>query len=461
MMRSRLLALALTIVASSAAALTVRRAREVGVGPAPDTRGAVTQWEPTVAIDPLSPSHLVVAYQQDRGTEQRTINVATSYDAGRRWSSGSLPALTTVTGGPFTRATDSVVTFGADRAVYALTLGYDLPPACRSAITVQRSDDGGATFGDPSLVQDDRDCGRFIFFHNDKGWIAADASAASPRRGRLYVVWTQEYLPHFSTPVVLRFSDDKASTWSDLVTVSSTSTLAGGFGPIPLVQPNGDVTVIYNDFPLGGTSRFVAQTSHDGGLGFDAPVEVADDQSLEVPGLRTKGIDVTFMAAAVDPVRGDLFVVWQDGRLRSDGLNDIVLSRSTDGGEHWDSPRRVNVDAGKVRNHFTPVVAAYDGAVIVTFTTRDADGSWLQARASVSLDGGTTFRKPRRLGPHGDVRFALISSLGAPLASLGDYAGVAAGAKAAHAVWIRPSRPRDDSSGQHQTTWATRIGTRR
>ena len=448
--------LALTLVAVPAAAF-----RAVRVDPSADTQGPVTQWEPTVAIDPLSPSHLVVAYQQDSAAAQRTINVATSYDAGRRWTSGSLPALTTVTGGPFTRATDSVVTFGAGGAVYTLTLGYDVAPACRSAITVQRSDDGGATFGDPILVQDDRDCGVFIFFHNDKGWIAADDSAASPRRGRLYVVWTQENLPTLSTPVVLRFSDDKASTWSDLVTVSSTSALAGGFGPIPLVQPNGDVTVIYNDFPVGGTSRFVAQTSHDGGLGFDAPVEVADDQSLEVPGMRTKGVDVTFVAAAVDPVRGDLYVVWQDGRLRSDGLNDIVLSRSTDGGEHWESPRQVNVDAGKARNHFTPAVAAYDGAVVVTFTTRDADTSWVLARASLSLDGGTTFGKPRRLGPRGDVRFAFISGLGPPLASLGDYAGVVAGANAAHAVWIRPSPPRGDSSDQHQTTRAERIATRR
>ena len=109
----------------------------------------------------------------------------------------------------------------------------------------------------------------------------------------------------------------------------------------------------------------MAQTSRNGGLGFEAPVLVADDQSQEVPGLSTKGSGVTFMGAAVDPVRGGLYVVWQDGRLRSDGRNDIVLSRSTDGGAHWDPPHLVNDDAGKVRNHFTPGVAAHHGVVVV------------------------------------------------------------------------------------------------
>ena len=454
---------ALAIYASTAVAARVRAVREIGTDPPGDAQSPVTHWEPTVAIDPLSSSHLVALYQQDRWTgenvdgwpSRRTIGVATSHDGGRRWTSGSLPALTTVTGGPFERATDSVVTFGPDGAVYALTLAYDRMSACRSAITVQRSDDGGETFGAPVLAQDDSACPVLgNVFVNDKGWIAADTSAASPHRGRLYVVSTRENLTTVSTPVVLRFSDDRAVTWSDTVTVSSTSLLAGGFAAIPLVQPNGDLTVIYDDFASqSAPSRYAAQTSHDGGLDFEPLVEIADDQSLEVPGLRSGRL----ISAAVDPVRADLYVVWQDGRLRDDGRNDIVLSRSTDGGAHWEEPRRVNRDAQGDRNNFTPVVAAYDGVVVVTFTTHDGDASWLQARASVSLDGGATFGKERRLGPRGDLRFAQLDILLSHLPTLGDYAGLAADATAVHAVWIRPGRPHGGGSAPHQTPWTARI----
>ena len=459
--------LALAVVGSLGASGRVRTAREIATDPPGGALNPVTHNEPTVAIDPLSSSHLVALYQQDRWTEEkvegwpsrRTIGVATSRDGGRRWTSGSLPALTTVTGGPFERATDSVVTFGPDGAVYALTLAYDRVRGCRSAITVQRSDDGGGSFGVPSLVQDATACpllgGAFV---NDKGWITADTFARSPHSGRLYVVWTREDLSTVSTPIVLRFSDDRAVTWSDTVTVSSTSLLAGGFAPVPLVQPNGDLTVVYFDFhPESAKPHVVAQTSHDGGLAFDAPVEIADDQSLEVPGIRSGRL----IGAAIDPVRGDLYVVWQDGRLRDDGRNDIVLSRSTDGGAHWAEPRRVNGDALKERNHFTPAVAAYDGVVVVTFTTRDGDAPWLQTRATVSPDGGTTFGNARRLGPRGDVRFAQMDILLTQLPTLGDYTGLASDADGAHAVWIRPGRPRGHGRAPHQTPWTARIDTAR
>ena len=459
--------LALIVLASTVSAIRVRTVHELGADPSAGALGPVTQIEPSIAIDPVASSHLVAIYPQDRWVDgtmadsERTIGTATSRDGGQHWTSGSLPKLTPATGGPFERATDPVVTFGPDGQVYALTLEWDRPPACRTAIIVQRSDDGGDSFGDPIVLDDYQGCGLFGIFHNDKGWITVDRSVASPRRGRVYAAWTQEDPTTLSVPIVLRFSDDEARTWSDLVTISSTRRLADAVGVIPLVESNGDLTVVYDDYPLDGASRLVSQTSRDGGANFDPPVVIADDQSLEVPGLRTKGINCTFPSAAVDPVRNALYVAWQDARYRTDGRNDIVVSRSTDGGQHWDTPRRVNGDTREMRNHFTPVVAAYDGIVAVTFRTRDGDAPWVHIRVGLSLDGGTTFRKPRRFGRRGDLRYAWIASTGAPLLFLGDYAGLAADADGLHAVWIRPAKPTGDSNDWHQTTWAARIEIRR
>jgi hypothetical protein len=62
-----------------------------------------SEWEPHIAVDPTDPSILVAVVQQSL-TPYRTIGVATSHDAGRTWTSGSLPGLTAVQGGVFQRA---------------------------------------------------------------------------------------------------------------------------------------------------------------------------------------------------------------------------------------------------------------------------------------------------------------------------------------------------------------------
>jgi hypothetical protein len=38
-----------------------------------------------------------------------------------------------------------------------------------------------------------------------------------------------------------------------------------------------------------------------------------------------------------------MYAVWQDTRFNPSGLNDIVLSMSTDGGARWSAPRGAKV----------------------------------------------------------------------------------------------------------------------
>jgi hypothetical protein len=45
-------------------------------------------------------------------------------------------------------------------------------------------------------------------------------------------------------------------------------------------------------------------------------------------------------AAAIDPETGDLYVVWEDARFS--GSDETVITRSTDGGATWSTPKRVN-----------------------------------------------------------------------------------------------------------------------
>ena len=394
-----------------------------------------TQAEPAVAIDPNDPTVVVAVFQQGRFSDGGSADpgFATSHDGGVTWVTGNLPNLTVAVGGPFERASDPAVAFGPDGAVYAATLPFN-DSDCRSGVAVQRSDDGGLSFGAPVFAEDDFTCGIF----NDKNWITVDTATGSPHLGRLYLVWDQ--LQSTGAPIVLRYSDDHGVTWSPLVTVSS----ASGVGVIPLVQPNGALTLVYEEYP---PSVEVSQTSHDGGVTFDPPVTIDTFQGTGPPDVRTGGLP----AAAVDPITGALHAVWQDGRFRSDGLNDIVVSSSVDGGASWGTVRVVN--RASTRDHFTPAVAAHGGFVHFLFRSRRNRSPRVDARYVVSADGGVTFDRERRLGRMADLRYAAIAG---GQAFLGDYMGLAASADAAHAVWCLSSRPRD-TPPPHQTTWAATI----
>jgi hypothetical protein len=404
---------------------------------------ADTQVEPYIAIDPNDPAVVVAVFQEGRfDLDGGSVDTgfATSHDGGRTWITGNLPGLTAAVGGAFDRASDPVVAIARDGAVYAQSLVFDVAD-CRSAVAVQRSDDRGLTFGDPVLVHED--CSAF----NDKNWIAVDTFPASPHYGRLYSAWD---LSGGGAPIVLSYSDDRGATWSPLVTVSDASVTAG-VGALPLVQPNGDVTVVYEAY-APSPARELSQTSHDGGVSFDPAVTVGIFEGHDVPAMRT-GIGLP--AAAVDPVNGRLHAVWPDARFRSDTLNDIVLSTSMDGGASWGPLDFVNHDgAARRSNHCTPAVAASGGTVLVTFRSRREDSRRVETRWVVSADGGGTFTRERRLGRATDVRFA--ATAGGVNAFLGDYMGVALSAEAAHAVWCNALRPRLKAT-HHQTTWSATI----
>src|SRR5205823_3801039 len=138
--------------------------------------------------------------------------------------------------------------------------------------------------------------------------------------------------------IVEMHSDDGGETWSSFVKVSPPGLAPEG--AFPVVQPNGDLTIEYlSVYPWG---PIVAQTSHDGGDHFDAPVRVSDVVVAEPKDLRTGAIPAT----AVDPVTGDLYVAWADGRFGSNRRADILLSRSSDA-VHWSAPVVVNPSIGE------------------------------------------------------------------------------------------------------------------
>jgi hypothetical protein len=280
---------------------------------------------------------------------------------------------------------------------------------------------------------------------NDKNWITVDTFPSSPHFGRVYVAWDRLAC---GQPIVLRYSDDEGKTWSALKNVSGACT--SGIGAYPVVQPDGDLTIVYLDLSTG---RDVSQTSTDGGNTFGSKVTIATPQDSSPPDMRVGSF---LPSAAIDPITGDLYVVWMDTRFRTDGLNDVLISTSTNGAQTWSSPTRVNQDPvdGEL-DHLTPDVAAHSGFVHVVYRTRNNAGGpsdLIAMRYIHSEDGGATFGGELRLGPKSDNDFA--AEAGGIF--YGDYMGVAASKRFVHPIWCLAGEP--PGGGQyHQTTWSATI----
>ena len=124
--------------------------------------------------------------------------------------------------------------------------------------------------------------------------------------------------------------------------------------------------------------------------------------------------------------RGNLYAVWMDTRFNDPDHNDILLSRSTDGGVSWDAPVVVDHTPAGVDAFTATVDVDGTGRVAVSYydfrndETGDAELStdfWV----THSHDGGVTFPDEDRLTPESfDMRTAPFA-LGY---FVGDYTGL-------------------------------------
>jgi hypothetical protein len=421
-----------------------------------------TQTEPDVVIDPARPNVITAVVQQGRNGPfggSADPGYATSHNGGLTWTDGNFPQLTTVVGGPFQLASDPVAAFGPDGADYIQTIALDESDP-RSAVTVQRSTNGGLTFGKPSLVVDDDSADIF----NDKNWVAVDSSPASPYYGRVYSVWSRFITTGSgasavtTNPGAVSFSDDHGKTWSPIHFTSPLTDEDEGL--IPLIHKDGSITIVYDRFvpsatdPNAGNDFETAQTSYDGGVTWGKQVTIGQFLGSEVPGMRTGGLP----AAAIDPVTGDMYAVWQDTRFNSAGLNDIAFSVSTDGGARWSAPRAVDPEVAGL-DRFTPAVAAYGGKVYVSYRTRGASGSAPTVTEDLvaSADGGATFGREHQVGPASEIKWAAVSDESPPpVAFYGDYMGLSATSREAELAWAVSSRPPGNEQ-YHQTLWGATV----
>lgn len=328
--------------------------------------------EPSMAVNPLNPSNLIGAWQQDRWSNGGAQGLVTgaSGDGGQTWMLQSVPFSRCSggdagNGGDFDRASDPWVTFAPDGVAYQLALtitGDFMQAGSASAMRVSRSLDGGVTWDAPvTLIRDNES------FFNDKGSVTADPTDAR----FAYAVWDR-LDSDIHAPAYFARTTDGGLTWE---------TARAIFDPGPddqtinnqiVVLPDGGLidffTRIHTETNTSGGQTMSASLevirSSDQGASWSQPVKIADATSVGVRDPETGNAirSGAFIGAITVAADGPVWVVWQDGRFSNFQHDGIAVSRSTDGGATWSAPVQINGDPSVPA--FTPIVAVAAGGAI-------------------------------------------------------------------------------------------------
>jgi hypothetical protein len=313
---------------------------------------------------------------------------------------------------------DGVVAFGPNGEVYYSTIADDRNFTV--FIGVAKSTDNGVTFApvvDASTsANNDND-------FQDKGWLAVDRSAASPFKGSVYEAWT-DFTQSNGSFINCSRSTNGGDSFKNPISISPQDRTQIVQGPMPAVAPNGDLYVAYSDGHFNTSGGISIVKSTDGGRTFSAPKSAA---ALFLIGAATGGNSVrtnSFPYVVVDK-SGTVHIVYNavSAAVGAD-RSDIFYTRSTDGGETFGAPLKLNDDGTATTQIFPSIAAAADGTLGVKWWDRRNDplsDSLTDVYMTISHDGGASFGKNFRITNENWVFGP--SELGS---YHGDYDGIAA-----------------------------------
>ena len=339
-----------------------------------------SEVEPSLAVDRKRPRRIVAAYQQDRneGAGARGIVAATSVDGGRTWHRKTLPvSLCAGHGSPF--ATDPWVSIGAGGRAYVAALGR--------GISVVTSGDGGRNWTKPVEISGPN--------FADKESITADPT----RPGVAYLVWS-DYLPTnppgTESDELLSITRDGGRTWSRPRPILLHGDQAGPLSSQILVDARTGrlydlVSWVQGGYATPGSpAQFFVVHSDDGGATWTKAQELGIGRPASGrrgPVIRTSPAVPSF---AIDDA-GTLYAAWQDARFSAGRAEQIVFTRSRDGGATWAAPRRV--EGADVATILPAIAAGGNGCVAILYLQLGSPDVLRGARyrTVVSTDGGRTF----------------------------------------------------------------------
>lgn len=369
--------------------------------------------EPSIMINPLNTDILVAGANLN--------NVYNSSDGGLTWSERTMTSTYGVWGDP---------SFDVDTEgnFYYFHLSNPSSGNWIDRIVCQKSTDNGNNWSSGTYT------GLNGNKAQDKQWSVVDRN-----NNNIYITWTQfdDYgssNPSDKSIILFSKSTDRGQTWStakkinsvDGDCIDSDDTTEGA---VPAVGPNGEIYVAW-----AGPNGLVFNRSLDQGETW-LPNEIAIDPmptgwDYGIPGIsRANGLPITKCDLSGGPNNGTIYVNWSDQR---NGANDtdVFMSKSTDGGDTWSAPIRVNDDPAGKQQFFTWMdIDQTNGNLFFVFYDRRAyTGNQTDVYLAYSEDGGNTITNKRisesPFTPNSGIFF-------------GDYTNIIAHNNVIRPIWTR------------------------
>jgi hypothetical protein len=450
------------------------------LNPIPTVPGGVPQFrashdqftshsEPYIAVDPLDPEHLVAGskqYQNNAGYKFK-IGTYVSFDGGHTWrDNGHLPGYPVQTGNEgnsYYITSDVWTAFDDEGNAYAMVL--DNPAGGTTGagwgMTLHKSTDGGRTWSGRMPIEEKSDPFSKEIFLSDKNAMVVDnyGPDRDGKTGNVYACWSEDTQVSSggagagaNLAITLKRSTDGGQTWSQKQFLSGADHTVLGCVPVvgPPTTPGtpGPVYAFWFNFGAG-TIRMAKST--DGGQSFSSPTTVETINRTDSFPNSAFRVD-SLPAAAVDPADGTLYVAWTDlhktkpadtcppdSAAPQDQIcdGDILLTRSTDGGQSWSDPIRVNQDPiGNGKDQFQPQLAVTPGGQLdmMWFDRRnDPQDYYIDTYFGRSNDKGAHWHEVRVTKSMWDP--AINPPLSTSGQFIGDYQGIAATDCAAFPFW--------------------------
>ncbi len=317
---------------------------------------------------------------------------------------------------------------------------------------VAYSDDQGATWTTKTVAP-----GPGGWDMLDKNHLCVDNSVSSPYSGNLYSAWTRFQDGNANNKEIeIARSTDGGDTWESPINISS-GVNAGGHNQGVNIQtgPNGEVYAtwaIYDGWPAAETALGFAKST-DGGASWETSTRIIEN----IKGVRQIESGKTIRAASFPSMavdisggsnNGNIYIIWNN--IGVPGTNagsdrEIYLIKSTDGGDSWSTPIRVNQDPITEENtQFMPWLACDLSTGVLSaifFDDRNVGGSQSEFFMAISDNAGDTWEDFKI----SDVAFTPSAIPGLAGGYMGDYLGITANNSYVYPVWT------DNRDGVHKS----------